>query len=76
MHWTHGGRRFFLDRSSRHAPVTPAVVQEVIEAARIPVSFDLGTKLMIWLDAINPYVPVEQQADDAYERAKEYFQVK
>jgi hypothetical protein len=25
VHWTHGGRRAFLDKSSRHAPVTQAV---------------------------------------------------
>jgi len=52
------------------------VIQEIIEAARVPVSFDLGTKLMIWQSAVNPSVSVEKQADDAYERAKEYYQVK
>ena len=57
------------------------VVSEIIEAARVPLSFEVGTRIMVWYAAqqsvqrtgLESAAEIESQANDAYERAKAYF---
>jgi|WetSurMetagenome_2_1015567.scaffolds.fasta_scaffold820197_1 hypothetical protein len=57
------------------------VVDEIIEAARVPLSSEVGVRIMVWYTAkhrtqqtgLEPDAEIESQANDAYERAKVYF---